>query len=49
MSNINLKVTIEKNWRSENFDSQSLKNPGQFLGTSNSRRYRLIFKHLVAT
>ena len=39
MSNIYLKVTIEKNWRSQNFDFQSLKNssPGQFLGSSNSR------------
>ena len=34
MSNIYLKVTIEKNWRSRNFDFVSLKNvsPGQFLG-----------------
>ena len=37
-----LKVTIEKNWRSQNFDFISLKNlsPGQFLGCSNSRRYQ---------
>ena len=37
MSNINLKVTIEKNWRSQNFDCPSLKSasPGQFLGSSN--------------
>ena len=46
MSNINLKVTIEKNWRSQNFDLLTLKNlsPGQFLGSSNSRRYHLNFK-----
>ena len=33
MSNIYLKVTIEKNWRSQNFNFLSLKNlsPGQFL------------------
>ena len=40
MSNIYLKVTIEKNCRSQDFDFLSLKNlpPGQFLGSSNSRR-----------
>ena len=34
MSNIYLKVTIEKFWRSSNFDFVSLKNmnPGQFWG-----------------
>ena len=34
MSNICLKVTIEKNWRSRNFSFVSLKNlsPGQFWG-----------------
>ena len=34
MSNIYLKVTIEKNWRSQNFDFLGLKNlsPGQFWG-----------------
>ena len=34
MSNIYLKVTIEKNWLSRNFDFVSSKNvsPGQFLG-----------------
>ena len=38
--NIYLNVTIEKNWRSQNFDFLSLKNlsPGQFLGSSNSGR-----------
>ena len=41
MSNINLKVTIEKNGRSQNFDFLRLKNllPSQYLGSSNSRRY----------
>ena len=40
MSNIYLKVTIEKNWRSQNFDFLSLKNmsPGHFWESSNSRR-----------
>ena len=39
MSNIYLKVTIEKN--SQNFDFLSLRDlsPGQFSGSSNSRRY----------
>ena len=34
MSNIYLKLTIEKNFRSQNFDFLSLKNlsPGQFWG-----------------
>ena len=50
MSNIYLKVTIEKNWRSQNFDFLSLKNlsPGHFLENSNSQRYDLILK-IVAT
>ena len=41
MSNINLKVTIEKDCYSQNFDFLSLKNlsAGQFLGCSNSHRY----------
>ena len=41
VSNIDLQVTIEKNGRSQNFDFLSLKSfsPGQFLGSSNSRRY----------
>ena len=51
MPNIYFKVTIDKNWRSENFDFLSLKNssPGQFLGSSTSRRYHWILKLLVAT
>ena len=38
MSNIYLKATIEKNWRSQNFDFLSLKHfsLGQFLGSSNA-------------
>ena len=42
MSNIYLKVTIEKSWQSQHFDFLSLKNLllGQFLGSSNSRRYK---------
>ena len=47
MSNIHLKnVTVEKNWRSQNFDFLSLKNLslGQFLESSNSRRYHWILK-----
>ena len=41
MSNIYLKVTIEKKWRTQNFDFKSLKSssPGKFLRSSNSRRY----------
>ena len=36
-----LKVTIEKNLRSQIFDFLSLKNlsPGRFLGSSNLRKY----------
>ena len=36
MSNIYLKVTIEKNWRSQDFDFLNFKNssPGQFLRAS---------------
>ena len=51
MSNIYLKVTIEKNWRSQNFDFLGLKNlsPGQFFGSSISCRYNWILKLLAAT
>ena len=51
MSNIYLKVTIEKNWRSQNFDFLSLKNlsSSQFLGISNSHRYHWILNLLVGT
>ena len=50
MSNINLKGFIEKKWRTQNFDFIGLESsfPGQFLGSSNSRRYHWIFK-LLAT
>ena len=42
MSNIYLKVTIEKKWHIQNFDFLNLKSssPAQFLGSSNSRRHR---------
>ena len=51
MSNIYLKVTIEKKWRTQRFDYLSLKSlsPGQSLGSPNSRRYYWIFELLVAT
>ena len=41
MSNIYLKITIEKNWRFQNFHFLSLKNLslGQFLGSSNLHWY----------
>ena len=44
MSNIYLKVAFEKKRPTQNFDF-----PGQFLGSSNSRRYHWIFKLFVAT
>ena len=51
MSNIHLKVTIAKNWLSQNFDFLSLKSLtlGHFLGSSDSCRYHWILKLLVAT
>ena len=41
MSNIYLKGTIEKKWRTQNFDFLNLKSlsPDEFLRSSNSRRY----------
>ena len=50
MTNIYLKVTIKKNWRSQNFDFLSLENlsQGQFLGSSNSGRFHWTLKLLVA-
>ena len=50
MSNIYLKVTIEKKWRTQNFDPLNLKSssPGQFLGSSNSCRYHWVFKRFAA-
>ena len=50
MSNIYLKVTIEKKWPTHNFNFKSLKSlsPGQFLGSSNLRKYHWILKLLVA-
>ena len=46
MSNIYLKVTIEKKWFSQNFDFLSLKNLSlvQFLESFNSHRYHWILK-----
>ena len=51
MSNIYLKVTIEKEWHAQNFDLSSLTkpSPGQSLGSSNSCRYHRIFKLLAGT
>ena len=51
MSNIYLKVTIEKRWCIKNFDFLSLKRApvGQFLGNSNSLRYCWLLKLLVET
>ena len=51
MSNIYLKVTVEKKWRTQSFDFLSLKSspPGQFLGSSNPLRYHWIYKLLAAT
>ena len=51
MSHINLKVTIEKKWPTQNFGFRSLKNlsAGQFLGSSDSRRYHCVFKLLGVT
>ena len=46
MKIVNLKVTIEKKWPNQIFDFLSLKSssPGQFLGSSKSRKYHRIFK-----
>ena len=51
MSNIHLKVIIEQNWRSQNFDFLCLKNssPDQIFGSSTLRRCRWILKLFVAT
>ena len=51
MSNTHLKVTIEKNWRSQNFYFLGLTNlsPGQFLGSSNPHRYHWVLNFLVAS
>ena len=50
MSNIYLKVTIEKKWYSHNFNFLDLKNlsPGQFLGSYNPHRYYKGAKQYVA-
>ena len=46
MTNIYLKVTVEKIWLSQNFDLLSLKHlsPGQFLVSSNFTQISLDFK-----
>ena len=51
MPNIYLKVTIDKNWRSQNLDLKKKKNfsAGEFLWSFNSRRYHWIFKFLVTS
>ena len=51
MSNIYLKATAEKSWRSQHFEFLSLKNlsPVQSWGSSNSRIYNLILKPLVSS
>ena len=51
MSNIYLKVTIEKSWHSQTFEFPVLQNssPDQFFGSWNSRRYHWILKILVTT
>ena len=45
MSKIHLKVTVEKNWRSRNFDFQSLRNlsQGHFLGGAPTHRVIIEF------
>ena len=51
MSNIYLKVTIQKKWHSQNLDFLYLKNLswGKFFGSSNSRRYNWILQLLAGT
>ena len=51
MTNIYLKVTIEKDWLSQNFDFLSLKNLslGKLLESFSSFRYHWILKLIVAT
>ena len=51
MSNIYLKVTIQKKWHSQNLDFLNLKNLswGKFFGSSNSRRYNWILQLLART
>ena len=51
MSHIHVEIAVEKTWRSQNFDFLRVINlsPGQFLSSSNSRRYHWILKILVAT
>ena len=48
MSNIHLKVTIEQNWRSQNFDFLCLKNssPDQIFGSSMSLNFKTFWCNL---
>ena len=49
MSNIYLKLTIEKNWVTQNFDFLGSKDlsPGQYLRSSTMRIYHWILKLVV--
>ena len=51
MSNTYLKVTIEKKWRTKNFDFLSLKSSslGKFLRSSNSQEDVIEFSKLLVT
>ena len=51
MPNISLKVTIEKNCHSQNFNFSSLKNssPGQTLRSSSTGKFHCILKFLLAS
>ena len=51
MSNTYLKVTIEKKWRTKNFDFLSLKSSslGKFLRSSNSHQDVIEFSKLLVT
>ena len=51
MSNIYLNISIEKNWRSQDFDILNLKHlsPGQFFGNYSSCRYYWVLKLLIET
>ena len=51
MSNSYLKVTVEQNWPSQNFDFLSLENLslGQFWENTNTSRYHWILKLFVST
>ena len=48
MWSIYLKIAVDEKWHTKNFDFKSLKcsPPGQFLGSSNSRRYHMLSNFL---